>query len=84
VDDFERALGQATQGIGVTLTCIAMVADKELANDLAQHGVELVFAHLSESLKADLDHLTQLPHFDIFSGRFLAGNRPRSLYSTAS
>jgi sulfate permease, SulP family len=28
---------------------------KELVKDLAQHGVELVFAHLSESLKADLD-----------------------------
>jgi hypothetical protein len=26
VDDFEPALGQATQGIGVTLTFIAMVA----------------------------------------------------------
>jgi sulfate permease, SulP family len=28
---------------------------KELVKDLAQHGVELVFAHISESLKADLD-----------------------------
>jgi MFS superfamily sulfate permease-like transporter len=28
---------------------------KELVKDLAQHGVEIVFAHISESLKADLD-----------------------------
>ena len=28
---------------------------KELVKDLAQHGVALVFAHISESLKADLD-----------------------------
>ena len=28
---------------------------KELVKDLAQHGVELVFAHISESLKADLN-----------------------------
>jgi sulfate permease, SulP family len=28
---------------------------KELVKDLAQHGVTLVFAHISESLKADLD-----------------------------
>jgi SulP family sulfate permease len=28
---------------------------KELVKDLAQHGVALVFAHMSESLKADLD-----------------------------
>jgi SulP family sulfate permease len=28
---------------------------KELENDLARHGIALVFAHLSESLKADLD-----------------------------
>ena len=30
---------------------------KELDKDLAQHGVALVFAHISESLKADLDRL---------------------------
>ena len=30
---------------------------KELDKDLAQHGVALVFAHISESLKADLDCL---------------------------
>jgi sulfate permease, SulP family len=29
---------------------------KELDKDLAQQGVVLVFAHISESLKADLDH----------------------------
>jgi len=28
---------------------------KELVNNLAQQGVALVFAHISESLKADLD-----------------------------
>ena len=28
---------------------------KELVKDLAQHGVALVFTHISESLKADLD-----------------------------
>ena len=28
---------------------------KELVKDLAQHGVELVFAHISESLKSDLN-----------------------------
>jgi len=28
---------------------------KELNNDLERHGVALVFAHISESLKADLD-----------------------------
>jgi sulfate permease, SulP family len=28
---------------------------KELDKDLAQHGVALVFAHISESLKVDLD-----------------------------
>ena len=28
---------------------------KELDKDLAQHEVALVFAHISESLKADLD-----------------------------
>jgi hypothetical protein len=31
VDDFEPALGQATQGIGVTLTFIAMVAEADLS-----------------------------------------------------
>jgi len=30
---------------------------KELDKDLAQHGVTLVLAHISESLKADLDRL---------------------------
>ena len=32
-------------------------AVKELVKDLAQHEVALVFAHISESLKADLDRL---------------------------
>jgi hypothetical protein len=29
---------------------------KDLHSDLERHGVALVFAHISESFKADLDH----------------------------
>jgi hypothetical protein len=35
-------------------------------------------------LNSPENHLAWLPHFDIFFGRFLGGNRPRSLYFTAS